>query len=626
MTETLLKRHLPEWLVFVIDVLFSIASMSFAFFLRMNFNIEEKYTKELLLIIFLTGFIRGLSFFLGRTYMGIVRYFSSKDAEKLFITIFAGTLLFLIFNSIRFNFFDDLYFFPRSVLAIDFFITIFLLVGYRIMAKLIFESNAQLSKNYEKVAIYGDENFTLITKQVLESGKNKENKLEAIFFDNIKNSGKKIDGIPVYDITELSQIINKYDITRFIIAKNKINSNLKNEIAEFCLSKNIKLLTIPPAHKWINGELSLNQIRQIKIEDLLEREPIVLNFSSIKKEILNKVVLVTGAAGSIGSELVRQMIHFNPKKIILIDQAESPLYDMELELQENLNFNDFKIFIADIKNKQRIENIFQITQPQVVFHAAAYKHVPMMENHPCEAINNNVFGTINVAEISEKYQVTKFIMISTDKAVNPTNIMGASKRLAEIYIQSKNFISLTRYITTRFGNVLGSNGSVIPRFKQQILSGGPVTVTHHEVTRFFMTIPEACQLVLEAAAMGNGGEIFVFDMGKAVKIVDLAKKMIKLSGLELGKDIQIQFTGLRPGEKLYEELLNTKENTLPTHHEQILIGKVRNYDFNLIKDEFNAFITLIQKNNNLEIVQLMKKIIPEFISENSIYSELDNHE
>jgi len=623
MNEAIYKRHFPKWLIFLLDVLFSVASMTFAFLLRMNFRIEELYVNNLMLIMSITAIVRALSFAIARSYLGVVRYFSTKDAEKLFLTILFGSFIFVFLNFIRFYFVDSLYIFPRSVLGIDFFIVIFLLAGYRIIAKLIFESNVQLSKNYNKLLIFGDENFSIITKRVLESENENSNKIEAFLVESTNSSGKKIDGIPVFHINQLPQVLEKYQPNRFIIAKNTIDAVLKNEIAEMCLMRDIELLTVPSVDKWINGELSLNQIRQIKIEDLLERDPIQLDESAIKKEILNKIVMVTGAAGSIGSELVRQLTKFRPKKIILIDQAESALYDIELELQEKLYFFNFEIYIANITNKARIEYIFKETKPTIVYHAAAYKHVPLMENSPCEALNNNVLGTMMVAELSEKYNASKFVMISTDKAVNPTNIMGASKRLAEIYIQSKNEISKTQYITTRFGNVLGSNGSVIPRFRQQILTGGPVTVTHHEVTRYFMTIPEACQLVLEAGTMGKGGEIFIFDMGKSVKIVDLAKKMIKLSGLKIGKDIHIQFTGLRPGEKLYEELLNTKENVLQTHHSQIMIGKVRSYNFNEILMEYKNFIPLIETNNKWEAVKLMKKIIPEFISENSEYSELD---
>lgn len=620
----MLNRHFPKWFVFLIDITISVLSMTFAYLLRLSFTIEERYVKDLMLVIPLTLLIRGGSFLIARTHTGVVRYISTKDAERLFLTVLIGSIIFALLNLIRFHLIDGLYLIPRSVVGIDFFIAIFLLSGYRIMAKILFESNAQLAVNYQKIIIYGDESFALVTKHALERENNQSNKIVAFLFDGIKNSGKKIDGIPVYGIEDLNEILNKFSPERLIIAKSNVYTDKKNEIAELCLNKNIRLLTVPSVDKWINGELSLNQIRNVRIEDLLERNPIKLSETSIKKEVLNKTVLVTGAAGSIGSELVRQLTRFNPKKIILLDQAESPLYDIELELNEKLNFYNFEIYIGSIVNLARTEFIFKSTQPCVVYHAAAYKHVPMMENNPSEAVNNNVIGTINIAELSEKYKVKKFVMVSTDKAVNPTNIMGASKRLAEIYIQSKNKLSQTQYITTRFGNVLGSNGSVIPRFRRQIEKGGPVTVTHHEVTRYFMTIPEACQLVLEAGAMGQGGEIYVFDMGRAVKIVDLAKKMIKLSGLKLGRDIQIQFTGLRPGEKLFEELLNTKENTLATHHSQIMIGRVRKYDFKEIREKYLKFIPLIEENKDWEIVKLMKAVIPEFISENSKFAELDS--
>ena len=408
-----------------------------------------------------------------------------------------------------------------------------------------------------------------------------------------------------------------------IIANKDVDPVRKSSIIDVCLNNNIKVLTLPDVNKWINGELSVKQIRKFKIEDLLERPSINLNEDKIKKDTLNQVVLVTGAAGSIGSEMVKQLLKFKPKLIIIFDQAESPLYDLELELNEKYKFNKFEIVIGNIANEYRIEKVFDKYRPSVVYHAAAYKHVPMMENNPAEAIRTNVKGTKIVADLSIKYNVKKFVMISTDKAVNPTNIMGASKRIAEIYTQSSNKKNVTKFITTRFGNVLGSNGSVINRFRKQIEKGGPITVTHPEITRYFMTIPEACQLVLEAGAMGKGGEIFVFDMGTSVKIADMAKKMIKLSGLELGKDIQLSFTGLRPGEKLYEELLNDKELTMPTHHSQIMIGKVKEYDFESITKQISSLISILPENNNFSIVRMMKEIVPEFKSQNSEYEIID---
>ena len=383
------------------------------------------------------------------------------------------------------------------------------------------------------------------------------------------------------------------------------------------------MLSVPPVSKWINGELSLNQLKSIQIEQLLERNAIKLDVSLIEQQLQNKVILVTGAAGSIGSELVRQILHFNPKKVVLLDNAESPLHEISLELSEKYTDEKFEVVMGDVRNPDRMRNVFNSFKPQVVYHAAAYKHVPMMENNPSESILTNVLGTKIVADLAVEFKIEKFVLISTDKAVNPTNVMGASKRIAEIYTQSLGKKTGIKFITTRFGNVLGSNGSVIPRFRKQIEQGGPITVTHPDITRFFMTIAEASQLVLEAGCMGEGGEIFVFDMGKQIKIVDLARKMIQLSGLNEERDIKIVYTGLRPGEKLYEELLASAENTMPTHHPQILIGKVKQYNFEEIAQKIETLISLFHSQNNIDSVTAMKNLVPEFKSNNSVFAKLD---
>ncbi|MFY8184634.1 MAG: polysaccharide biosynthesis protein, partial [Bacteroidia bacterium] len=394
-----------------------------------------------------------------------------------------------------------------------------------------------------------------ITKRTLDRDAAVKYKVIGFVDDDEKKKGRSLEGTFIFPPSKLKELIKENEIDAVVISILNISQNRKNEIVDLCINLNVRVLAVPPVAKWINGELSFNQLKTINIESLLERDAIKLDIDLIKQQIETKVVLITGAAGSIGSEMARQIINYNPSKIILLDQAESPLYELEMELTEKFPNSSFEVVIGDIRNKERLANVFRTFKPHLVYHAAAYKHVPMMENNPSESILTNIFGTKNVADLAVEFGVQKFVMVSTDKAVNPTNVMGASKRIAEIYIQSLGKTAQTKFVTTRFGNVLGSNGSVIPRFKKQIEAGGPITITHPEITRFFMTIPEACQLVLEAGCLGKGGEIYVFDMGKSVKIVDLARKMIKLSGLQEGKDIEIIYTGLRPGEKLYEELL-----------------------------------------------------------------------
>jgi len=615
-------KHTPRWVVFLIDLTICLFSVVFAFYVRFEFSLSEEYKILLKSVIPLILFIRAVHFISFRTYAGLIRYTSTKDAERIFIVTSISTLVLFAINFINY-FSNSKFIIPNSILLIDYFLTIILMVGSRLFYKAVYYTIRNTDLNGEKILIVGVEQFAAAVKRAIDRESLSGIQIVGFIDPYNQQEGNKIENIEIYNINRIEYLIQKYDVSKVILASKNLDPNRKNRIIEKCLSLNVNVQTIPDANTWINGELNVKQIKNIKIEDLLERPPIVLDKKRIQDYIKGKVVLVTGAAGSIGSEMVRQITMFHPKKLILFDVAETPLYDLELELKECQQFFDFETVIGSVTNEYRINKLFEVFHPQVVFHAAAYKHVPMMENNPTEAVFNNVVGTKLVADISIKFRVEKFVMISTDKAVNPTNIMGASKRIAEIYTQSLNYTSRTKFITTRFGNVLGSNGSVIPRFKKQIENGGPITITHPDIIRYFMTIPEACQLVLEAGAMGQGGEIFIFDMGKPVKILDLAKKMIKLSGLTYGKDIQINFTGLRPGEKLYEELLNNKENTIPTYHPKIMIAKVNQYKQEEVLPKVMELISLLPGHNNFTIVSLMKDIVPEFISRNSVYEDID---
>lgn len=619
------QKNAPRGLIFLIDSSICLFTIILAYLLRFNFDTtqlrieSQPFTHVLPFVI---G-IRMISFVIFKVYAGIIRYSSSKDSERIFIAILSGSIVFAITNLVLFYGFGQPYIVPFSIIIIDLIASIFVMTFYRVVVKMVYLEFSNPSKNRKNVIIYGAGESGMITKRALDRDFGSKYKVFAFIDDNASKISKKLEGVTIYSSDDLHTLFEENDIENLIISIQKLPAEKKKDIVEIALAHNIRVLNVPPVKKWINGELSFKQIKRIRIEDLLEREEILLNNDLVAEKINNKVVLISGAAGSIGSGLVRQIARFNPKLMILLDQAESPLYDLEMELFDEFKVNNFEIVIGDIRNKDRMTRLFDAFHPDIIFHAAAYKHVPMMENNPSEAINTNVLGTKTLADLAVKFNVEKFIMISTDKAVNPTNVMGASKRIAEIYTQSLNAQTNTKFITTRFGNVLGSNGSVIPRFRKQIEQGGPITVTHPDITRFFMTIPEACQLVLEAGAMGNGGEIFIFDMGEPVKIVDLAKKMIKLSRLEIGRDIQITFTGLRPGEKLYEELLNDKENTLPTHHAKIMIAKVHTYDFNIISAKVDELIALFKLQENLRIVSTMKEIIPEYKSQNSIFEKLD---
>lgn len=616
-------RNTPRWIIFLIDLTICVGSVLLAYQVRFNFKVPPHEVELWVISLPVLLGVRVFSFFVSRIYQGIIRYTSTRDALRVFFTITAGSLFIAVANMASYMIWK-LFLVPYSIIIIDYFITVFSLTAFRILVKSVYMEIKNPSREKKEVIIYGAGESGVITKRSLDRDAGARFKVIAFVDDDLAKSGKTLEGVKIYNADDdLEDLLRANNVNQLILSIQNISSVRKQQIIEKCLPYDVNILNVPPVNSWINGELSFKQIKQIKIEDLLERDPIHLDLDKISSALSGKTVLITGGAGSIGSEIVRQIIPFNPKYLIILDQAETALYELELEIREKYNWQNYETVIGDIRQSDRMRRVFDVFKPQVVFHAAAYKHVPIMENNPSEAILTNVSGTHILADLANEFRVEKFVMVSTDKAVNPTNIMGATKRIAEIYCQSLNKISSTQFITTRFGNVLDSNGSVIPRFKKQIEEGGPITVTHPDVTRFFMTIPEACQLVLEAGAMGNGGEIFIFDMGKSIRIIDLARKMVKLSGLTLGKDIQVVFSGLRPGEKIYEELLADKETTLPTHHEKIMIAKVREYDFKNVSNDIDQLITMFRSQDNESIVKKMKEIVPEFVSANSVYAKLD---
>ena len=618
------KYNLPRWSILAIDLIICSFSLTLAFFLRFNFkSIPQNELDNFPLIYTVVLSVRLIAFIFSKTYKGVVRYTGAKDATRIFVIVLLSSFLLYIINLFTRQVLLGYYLIPHSVVIIDALVTIFIMISSRLAIKAIYFENRNPEKQKTQVIIYGAGESGIITKRTLDRDAAVRYKVVGFIDDDEKKKGRSLEGVFVYPTSKLGELVKDNDVESVIISIQNLPADKKNNIIDECLLYGVKVLNVPPVAKWINGELSFNQIKSINIEELLEREPIKLDNVLINQQLNNKTILITGAAGSIGAELARQCAKFNPSLLVLLDQAESPLHELELEFNENGVTCKHEVVIGDVRNTDRLRNVFNTFKPNIVFHAAAYKHVPMMENNPSESILTNILGTKTVADLAVEFNVEKFVMISTDKAVNPTNVMGASKRIAEIYTQSLGKTTKTKFITTRFGNVLGSNGSVIPRFKKQIEQGGPITITHPDITRFFMTIPEACQLVLEAGCMGKGGEIFVFDMGQSVKIVDLARKMIKLSGLKEGTDIKIIYTGLRPGEKLFEELLASSENTLPTHHQQILVGKVREYEFADVTQFISELILLFNTQDNKRIVSKMKDIVPEFVSNNSVFQTLD---
>lgn len=604
-------------------------AFSVAYFFVRAFSLAHLFHPEFIGLVLIYVPICVFMLYTLRTYTGLVRYTNTADIARISATtslasLVFGIVLFVDRTSLLSLSSERIW----GLLIFNWCLSTLVLILLRLATKRIyylFTVNYQ-DKDKIKAAMYGTDRRAMMIRQALESLQNPNIQVVA-YVDHIRSRLKStIEQRKVYHIKDLAKLREKHGVTQLFLVKEQLDHRDKQVLIERCLRLNIKVMTVPPIQEWIAGQITPKQVQRLRIEDLLQREPIVINNRRVRQDLRGKRVLVTGAAGSIGSEIVRQVMTFEPLQVILCDQAETALHELQLELQAQYDATVFIPFMADICNAKRMEALFETYHPEVVFHAAAYKHVPMMEGHPAEAILTNVGGTKLVADLAMAHNIEKFVMVSTDKAVNPTNVMGASKRIAEIYVQTVGTQGshATRFITTRFGNVLGSNGSVIPHFRKQIESGGPITVTHPEITRYFMTIPEAVQLVLEAGTMGHGGEIFVFDMGKPVKIADLAAKMALLAGLKPGIDIDIVYTGLRQGEKLYEELLNDAEEVLPTHHEKIAIARVRTYLYKEVIPQINNLLDAAEEQETARAVQQMKVIVPEFRSQNSPYKRFDD--
>ncbi len=617
----------PRPYVFVFDLVTTLFSTIgvFVFFLGLE-PFAMSSIRVISTAVFVILFINAISFVVFKTYSGVLRFSVFSDLIKI---VYALTIGYLV--SFMVLYFLDLgtsFIGLMRIVSSIFFFNVFLMIISRIVIKEIYEGVVGRGDKQIPVFVYGTKQIGVNLGKGIRRNTGYKYKLMGFIASDSDMVGKKLVGVDVYEYNEkLFDILDKKNIGTIIVSQGRFEDENIQDVLESFAEHGVKLLTTTsPFSEW-GEELNLNsQLKEVEIEDLLPRTPININMREIASNLEGKRVMITGAAGSIGSEIVCQVARFNPYSLILIDQAETPLHDLRLKLKEKWVNVKAETIVADISNESRMSNIFKKAKPHYIFHAAAYKHVPMMEDNVSESIQNNVLGTKILADLSVKHNVQKFVMVSTDKAVNPSNIMGTSKRICEIYVQSlaKHLEVMgnvkTQFITTRFGNVLGSNGSVIPHFREQIKNGGPVTVTHPEIIRYFMTIPEACKLVLEAGAMGKGGEIYLFDMGKPVKIIDLAKRMISLSG---ARGVRIEFTGLRHGEKLYEELLNTEENTIKTHHEKIMIARVQEYDYNEVKEKIDDLILTSYHYDNMRTVKKMKELVPEFHSLNSPYESVD---
>ncbi|RKE95297.1 polysaccharide biosynthesis protein [Ichthyenterobacterium magnum] len=617
-------KYASKWLIMLLDLFIVSFTFVSAYIIRFNFKIDFEISivlKQLPFVIIAAL----ISFLLVSSHKGVVRFTGFKDVVNIIIgvNILATLLIISTFFSRKFHF-DETFNISGSIIYIHLLLNILFLIGFKLFIKSLYNNLMHEIKTQKRILIFGAGNSGMITYDAIRNDPKNTHEVIGFIDDNEGKVGKKINLLNVYSLDKINtEFISNLSIEEVIVSIQNIEASRLFQISGFLFNLGLKVKIVPPVQNWIDGDLSIGQIKDVKIEDLLGREPITIINPALVDEYENQIIFITGAAGSIGSEIARKATQYAYKKLVLIDTAESALYNIQQEFIQK-GIKNFIAVVADVRDSQRMEYLFNLYRPKIVFHAAAYKHVPLMENNPYEAVSVNINGTRNVASLAVKHSVNKFVFISTDKAVNPTNVMGATKRIAELYVNSLQGKGQTKFITTRFGNVLGSNGSVIPLFKKQIDLGGPITVTHEEITRYFMTIPEACQLVLEAATMGNGGEIFVFDMGESVKIFDLAKNMIILSGLRYPEDIDIKIIGLRPGEKIYEELLADGENTRPTYHEKIMIARTKRIDNEEIDKKIANLCSINSKVRTLEVVSLIKEIIPEYISNNSKFEVLDS--